>query len=138
MIRLTRSAVALAGAAVLVAGGCEQKTETTAAAPQSAGYGTKLVGVWEGKEPGNDKQDPVTVEFAAGGTCKFSKGKDEMPGTWKIAREGGHKMQVDITLTPPGKKDAETKAFMADFRDEDTLILSPMEKEDPIELKRKK
>ena len=139
MVTLSRSAV-LVGAFALLACGCDKSADTKSSPPVSTGYGTKLVGVWEGKEPGEEKDQPkpVTVEFTADGKCKFTDGKFEMPGTWKIAREGGHKMQVDVQFDAPGKKDAETTSFMADFRDEDTLVLSPLEKEKPIEFKRRK
>lgn len=151
-----RFKAALLSAAVLFAAGCDKsgtelavRTSSTGSAGRAAPAdepGKNLVGTWEATEDDvYDKNGPsrTTVEFKADGRMSFKTGPVEMNGSWKVAKEEGKVLTVDTEMMVPdsgGKreKNSDKKTFVITFENENTVVMTPTGKKDPMTLKRKK
>ncbi len=104
----------------------------------------KLVGTWEGlEESKGGKSDTITVEFKADGSIKLAVGPFEMTGTWKFAKSEDKKTTIDTELKfdglgGKGGDETQKMSFTIEFKDKDTIVMSPVAKPDPKEFKRKK
>lgn len=117
------------------------------AAPRKSveGYDKKLVGRWEATGDAKDEQkiDTITIEFKADGTIELVSGPFDLAGTYKVTKEEGKVLSLDVELASPfgGEKDKdklEKRAFKVTFEDADTMTMTPTDKPDPKKLKRKK
>ena len=120
----------------LVATGCDSKGSSAPAGSGADGYGAKLVGTWE--EDGAKKDEAVTMEFKADGSCKLVMGPIDMAGTYKVTKEEGKVVSFDMELKFGGEKDKGKQTFTATFDDADTITMTPTDKPDPKKMKRKK
>jgi hypothetical protein len=148
-----RNAALLLAAGLLLTAGCD-KTGTTGAAGAGPGksadsHAKKLIGTWEGAD--NELRDKdgkaaiVTVVFAADGKMTIATGPFELRGTYKVAKEDGKTLTLDTeqSLELPGlkRKDdnkAKSVGMTVIFDGDDVITMSPTDKKDPKQLKRKK
>jgi hypothetical protein len=139
-------------AGLLLMAGCNKSGTTGAAGGannSAAGYAQKLVGTWEGTD--SDLQDKdgkaavVTVVFTADGTMTAAMGPFDLRGTYKVTKEDGKTLTLDTeqTFDMPGLKakddnKAKSVRMTVTFDGDDVITMSPTDKKDPKQLKRKK
>jgi hypothetical protein len=155
------NAIAL-GMCVVLFAGCKDSASSPSAAPSSGApsrggdgapskgdgaYAKKLVGVWEGKEPGEKgKDETVTLEFKGDGGMSIDMGPFKLKGTYKVTKEEGKTVMIDTEMTidfgdlkAPAPPKPDKKAMKVVFDDDNTITVSQTEKEpDPKTFKRKK
>jgi hypothetical protein len=110
-------------------------TSGAAAKPSADFYSKKLVGVWEGTAP-KDPDRKVTLEFKADATLTFTIGGMLVPGTYRIMKEEGKVVTLVTELKYADEKESKT-TMKATFDDADSMTMTPVDKNDPVRLKRK-
>lgn len=138
------------GLAAALMTGCDKSATTasgggtTTTAPGRGGdtAGSKLAGVWEGaEEPKKGEPDfKSMVEFKNDGGLSMVMGPFDLTGTWKLAKDEGKTVTIDTEMTAKDDPDRKSKrmTFKITFDDDNTITMTPTEKDQPMKLKRKK
>ena len=119
---------------------------TSSPAPSKGGdssYAKKLIGVWEGTEEfDKGKVETVTLEFKGDGGLSMVMGPFKIKGTYKVTKEDGKTVMMDMETTfddPMAPPDKDKKAMKVVFTDDNTIVMSKTEgKAEEKTFKRKK